>query len=144
MKKQIYYEDVAVGDAIPALHKTPTTRQLVMWAGASGDYNPIHYDKDFALERGLPGVVVHGQLAGCCLGQMITDWIGEKGTLKTLNINYTGMNLPGNSLTCRGTVVKKYAEEGDCYVKADLWTENPDGEKTLTGTATVALPCKPV
>lgn len=140
MNKQIYYEDVAVGDEIPALHKKPTTRQLVMWAGASGDYNPIHYDKDFALSRNLPGVVVHGQYAGCFLGQMITDWIGQEGVVQKLNIAYKGMNLPGNSLTCKGAVAKMSAEEGNTRVTVDLWVENPEGEKTLTGTAIVALP----
>jgi acyl dehydratase len=141
--KQPYYQDVAPGDEIPQLVKTPTTRQLVMWAGASGDYNPIHYDKDLALARGLPGVVVHGQLAACFLGQLVTDWMGQQGSLKKLSISYKGMNLPGEALTCRGTVTKKYVEDGGYYVVADLWAENHRGEKTLTGKATVNLPGSP-
>ncbi len=51
MGKQVFYEDVEVGMEIPPLVKTPSTRQLVMWAGASGDYYEIHYDKDFALKK---------------------------------------------------------------------------------------------
>jgi len=73
MSGQLYYEDIVVGSEITPLLKQPTTRQLVMWAGASGDYYAIHYDKDFALSKGLPGVIVHGQLVGCFLGQLITD-----------------------------------------------------------------------
>jgi acyl dehydratase len=138
--KQTHYQDVAPGDEIPRLVKEPTTRQLVMWAGASGDYNPIHYDKDLAVARGLPGVVVHGQLAGCFLGQLISDWMGEQGTLRKLSISYKGMNLPGEPITCRGRVARKYIEDGSHYVVADIWTENPWGEKTVTGTATVLLP----
>jgi len=59
-----FYGDVEVGAEVPALVKHPTTMQLVKWAGASGDYLQIHYDKDFAQSQGLPGVIVHGWLAG--------------------------------------------------------------------------------
>jgi acyl dehydratase len=139
VKGKLYYEDVAVGGELTTLVKQPTTQQLVMWAGASGDYNPIHYDKDFAQSRGLPGVVVHGQLVGCFLGQMVTDWMGEQGRLKKLTLAYRGMNFPGDTLLCKGTVTKKYIEDEEHFVVCSLWTENPKGEKTVTGTAVVTL-----
>ncbi len=142
MTEQLYYEDVAVGGEITTLTKQPTTRQLVMWAGASGDFNPIHYDKDLALSRGLPGVVVHGQLAGCFLGQMLTDWIGEKGSLRKLSLSYKGMNFPGEALTCKGTVTKKYIEDSQHFVLCSIWVENPRGEKTVSGMATITLPAR--
>ncbi len=142
MKKQLYYEDIEEGMEVTPLVKDPDTKQLVMWAGASGDYNPIHYDKDYAIKQGLPGVIVHGQLAGSFLGQMITDWIGDEGELKKLSLSYKGKNLPGQKLTCRGTVVKKSTEEGINLVSLRIWIENPAGEKTLTGTASVCLPSK--
>jgi len=138
--KQPYYQDITPGDEIPRLEKTPTTRQLVMWAGASGDYNPIHYDKDLALARGLPGVVVHGQLVACFMGQLVTGWMGEQGNLRKLSISYKGMNLPGETITCRGQVTGKFVEDGGHYVVAAIWAENPRGEKTVTGKATVLLP----
>ena len=142
MGRKLFYEGVDVGGEVTTLAKQPTTRQLVMWAGASGDYNPIHYDKDFALSRGLPGVVVHGQLAGCFLGQMVTDWIGEQGRLRKLTLTYRGMNFPGETLVCKGTVTKKYIEDGQHFVVCSLWAENPKGEKTVTGTAVVTLPSR--
>ena len=142
MAGQLYYEDVAVGSEIAPLVKQPTTRQLVMWAGASGDYSPIHYDKDFAQSRGLPGVIVHGQLIGSFLGQLMTDWVGEKGMLRKLNCSYRGMNYPGEALTCQGKVTKKYVEGGEHYVECSLWVENPKGEKTVSGKATVILPSR--
>lgn len=142
MNKKLFCEDITVGSEIPALVKQPTTRQLVMWAGASGDFNPIHYDKDFALERGLPGVVVHGQLAGCFLGQMVTDWLGDEGGLKKLSLSYKGMNFPGEALTCKGMVTKKYIEDDQHLVVLSIWVENPRGEKTVSGTAVVSLPSR--
>lgn len=140
--KQLYYEDVVDGSEITPLVKQPTTTQLVMWAGASGDYNPIHYDKDYALKQGLPGVIVHGQLAGAFLGQMLTDWVGDKGSISKLSLSYKGMNFPGEALTCQGKVIKKYIEESRHLVTLRIWVENPRGEKTLTGTAVVSLPSR--
>jgi len=142
MTEQFYYEDVTVGSEITPLVKQPTTRQLVMWAGAVGDYLPIHYDKDFAQSRGLSGVIVHGQLICAFLGQLITDWIGERGTLRKLSCSYKGMNYPGETLTCKGRVTKKYIQDGQHYVECSLWAENSKGEKTALGVAIVVLPSR--
>lgn len=142
MTEQLYYEDVAIGSEITPLVKQPTTCQLVMWAGAVGDYSPIHYDKDFAQSRGLPGVIVHGQLVGSFLGQLMTDWIGEQGSLRKLSCSYKGMNFPGEVLTCRGKVTKKYVEDGQHYVECNLWVENVKGEKTVSGMAIAILPAR--
>ena len=142
MAEQIYYEDVSLENEIPPLTKRPTTRQLVMWAGASGDYYAIHYDKDFAQSKGLPGVIVHGQLAAAFLGQLITDWIGKQGSLKKFSCSYRGMNFPNETIICRGKVSKKYVEGGEHYTECSIWAENVKGEKTVTGKAIVALPVK--
>jgi len=142
MSQQLYYEDIVVGGEITPLVKQPTTRQLVMWAGASGDYNPIHYDKDLAQSQGLPGVIVHGQLVGCFLGQLITDWAGAEGRLRKLTCSYKGMNFPGETLTCQGKVTKTYVEDGEHYVELSLWVENGRGEKTVSGRATVVVPSR--
>jgi len=139
MSEQLYYEDVTIGSEITPLVKQPTTRQLVMWAGAVGDYLPIHYDKDFAQSRGLPGVIVHGQLVGAFLGQLMTDWLGEQGILRRLSCSYKGMNYPGGVLTFRGKVTKKYVESEHYYVECSLWAENSKGEKTASGMAIVIL-----
>ncbi len=140
--KQLYYEDVVDGSEITPLVKQPTPTQLVMWAGASGDYNAIHYDKDYALKQGLPGVIVHGQLAGAFLGQMLTDWVGDKGRISKLSLSYKGMNFPGEALTCQGKIIKKYVEESRHLITLRIWAENPRGEKTLTGTAVISLPSR--
>jgi acyl dehydratase len=142
MAEQIYYEDIVAGSEITPLVKQPTTCQLVMWAGASGDYNPIHYDKDFAQSKGLPGVIVHGQLVASFLGQLVTDWMGEQGSLRKLACSYKKINFPGDTLTCKGKVSKKYIEDGEHCVRCDIWAENPKGEKTVSGMAIVILPAR--
>jgi acyl dehydratase len=142
MAKQVYYEDVKEGKEIPQLAKNPTTMQLVKWAGASGDYYQIHYDKDFAQAAGLPGVIVHGRLKSSFLGQLLSDWVGEGGWVKKIAVQHRGMDFPGEQLTCKGTVTKKYVQGGEHIVELEIWTENPRGEKTAPATATVVLPSR--
>ena len=138
----VYYEDIIEGADIPALVKYPTTMQLVKYAAASGDYYQIHYDKDFALANGLPGIIVHGWLALAFLGQMLTDWLGEKGKLEKLNGSYRGMNLVHEEIFCYGKVTKKYVENNKHCARVEIWAENPRGEKTVTGSAVVTLPSR--
>ena len=142
MAAQVFYEDINAGSELPALVKYPTTMQLVKYAGASGDFYQIHYDKDFALANGLPGVIIHGWLALSFLGQMLTDWLGEGGTLVKLNGSYRGMNKVQEDIICNGKVTKKYVEDGKNCVRVEIWAENPQGEKTVTGSAVVILPSR--
>jgi acyl dehydratase len=142
LAKQVFFEDVEVGTEITPLTKHPTTQQLVKWAGASEDFYQIHYDKDFALNNNLPGVIVHGRLKAAFLGQLVVDWIGEGGTLKELNCNYRAMDVPGEDLTCKGKVTRKYVEEDGHYLECEIWLENAKGEKTTEGKAVVLLPSR--
>lgn len=139
---QIYYEDVQEGSDIPTLEKTPTTRTLVQWAGASGDFFELHYDKDFAKSMGYPNVLVHGRLEAAYLTQLLTDWIGDKGQIKKISVQYRGNAFPGQKLLCKGKVTKKYQKDGQNLVEAEIWVENPEGQKITPGSAIVALPSK--
>src|SRR3972149_5748585 len=105
MAGQVYYEDIQVGSEIPALVKYTTTMQLVKYAGASGDYYQIHYDKDFAQSTGLKGVIVHGWLALAFMGQLVTDWVGDKGVILKLGGSYRGINHVNEDIVCKGKVV---------------------------------------
>jgi len=140
--QETFWEDVEVGAEIPSLVKNPTPQQLVRWAGASGDFYQIHYDKDFALGNNLPGIIVHGALKSTWLGQMLGDWVGVNGKIKKYGCGYRGMDVPGDTLTCRGTVTKKYVEDDEHLVELEIWIENGEGKKTTPGQAVVALPSK--
>jgi len=142
MAKQVYYEDVEVGQEIPRLVKHPTTRQLVKWAGASGDFYEIHYDKDFAQSTGLKGVIVHGWLTYSFLGQLLTDWMGLGGWIKKFGVSYRGMNVPGEDVICRGKVTKKHVQGGEHLVELEIWAETTKGEKNTPGNAVVSLPSR--
>jgi len=141
-KQQVYYEDVQVGQELLTLVKHPTTQQLVKWAGASGDYYQIHYDKDFAQSTGLPGVIVHGWLTFSFVAQMVCDWMGEEAVLKKIGVSYRGMHSPGEDIRCKGKVTKKYQKDGENIVECEVWAENTKGEVTTPGTAVIALPSR--
>jgi acyl dehydratase len=138
--KQIYFEDVSEGMPIGPLEKNPNTQQLVKYAGASGDFYQIHYDKDFALNNNLPGVIIHGALKNAFLGQLMTDFAGDLGWLRKLSVQYRGMDQPGAKVVCKGRVTKKLVQGSDHLVDCEIWLENAKGEKTTLGSATVMLP----
>lgn len=138
--QQVYFEDVHEGDEIPILHKACTMQQAVMWAGASGDFYPIHFDPDYARATGLEGVIVHGGLKNAFLGQLLHDWIAPGGTIRRFGCQYRGMDYPNQELLCRGIVTRKYEEHGDALVDVDVWIENSGGTRTTPGSATVVLP----
>ena len=139
MAEQVYFEDVSEGTELPTLRKDPTTQQLVMYAGASGDYYQIHYDQEYARGNGLPDVILHGALKNAFLGHLMTDWIGEHGSLKKLTVQYRGMDVPGSPILAKGVVTGK-GEGGE--VECDIWLENSSGEKTTPGSAIVTLPSR--
>jgi len=142
MADQVYFEDVSQGDEITKLTKNCTSQQLVQWAAGSGDFYQIHYDKDFAQSTGLKGIIVHGALKHAFLGQMLHDWVGEKGRVRKFGCQYRGMDYPTQDIVCRGVITGKRQDGGDNLVELDVWTENPEGQKTSPGTAVVALPSR--
>ena len=140
MADQVYFESIQVGMELPTLEKNPTTQQLVKYAGASGDYYQIHYDQRFARDSGLPDVILHGALKNAFLGQLMTDWIGQEGTLKRLTAQYRGMDVPGTPIYAKGVVTKKHVEGEENLVECDIWLEDHEGKKTTPGSAVVSLP----
>src|SRR5438132_14053702 len=110
MSEQIYFEDVAEGQEIPPLKKNCSTQQLVQWAAASGDFYQIHYDKDFAQSTGLKGLIDHGALKNAFLGQLLHDWVGEKGQIRRVGCSYRGMDEPNQDIVWSGGAARTYRQ----------------------------------
>lgn len=138
--RQVFWDDVQEGQEIPPLRKHPSTQQLVQWAAASGDFYQIHYDLDFARSNGLPGLIVQGAFKHAMLGQMLHEWVRYRGSIKRYGVSYRTMDVPGQDLTCRGRVVRKYEKDGENLVDLEIWLENAEAQTTTPGTATVMLP----
>ncbi len=142
MPSSLMFEDVSEKMAIPILVKDSSSRLSAMWAAASGDFDPIHYDKDFARAQKLPDIIVNGRLKIALLAQLLTDFAGPKGRLRRLAARHQGMHIVGKPLTLKGTVTKKYRDGGENRVDCEIWVESPEGEKNSLGTATIALPSR--
>src|SRR5438094_9559589 len=121
------FEHVSPGQALPSLSKQVTVEQIRQYAEASGDRNPIHLDETFARSAGLPGVIAHGMLTMAFANQMVTDWLGDRSMLKRLQGRFAGMVLPGDEVTCTGSVASK--DEQTRRVVINLVVTNQRGEK---------------
>ncbi len=113
--------------------------QLVMYAGTSGDYNPLHTDDLYTKEvAGYPGVFAHGMLSMGLTGKMLTNFVGD-GTLKKFGVRFTNQVWPGDTLTATATVAAIREEGGEHLVDLTISTTNQDGKEVVSGTATARI-----
>ena len=141
-EKTIYFNDVNEGDTIPEFVTKPLQEiQFVMYAGASGDFNPLHSVHAFGEMAGFGGVIGHGMLSMALTGRAITDWVGNKA-LKKFGVNFRAVTKPQDVLTVSGSVSKKYTQDGENCIDVNILTLNQKGEKVVTGNATAVLPSK--
>jgi len=141
-KKVLYFEDVREGDEAPPLVVPNITRtQIVKYAGASGDFNPIHHDELYAIRAGNDRVFAMGMMTAGFLSHMITDWVGN-GNLKKYRVRFATRIWPGDTVTCKGKLIKKYTQDGKNYIEADVFAENQRAEKAVIGTIVVEVPSK--
>jgi acyl dehydratase len=140
-EQKLFFEDVKEGDAAPDVSQELGRTDLVMYAGASGDFNPMHTDEVAAKDAGLPGVFGHGMFTMGLLGRALTDYVGV-GNLKLYKVRFTKQTWPGEKLTTKVTVAKKYEEHGEHRVDLECSVVNEAGEPKVTGTAVAALPTR--
>jgi acyl dehydratase len=137
---QIYFEDVQVGDAIPPLVTAPVTHlQLVKYAGASGDFNPLHTDPQIGEMIGVGGIIAHGMLIMGFAGQLLSDYVGPLA-LKKFGVRFKGMTHLGDVITCSGTITEKYEEQGEGRIAGKLRAVDQSGDVKVAGTFVAALP----
>jgi acyl dehydratase len=132
--------NLGVGDVQEAVVVDNLTRtQIVQYAGASGDYNPIHTGEVFATKvAGYPTVFAHGMLTMAMTGRMLTDWVGD-GRLTAFGVRFSRQVWPGDTLTARATVEAIRAEDGRHFVDLALSTRNQNDEEVISGTATARI-----
>lgn len=133
-------KNVTVGQELPSLRKGPITRdELKVYGAASGDPNPIHIDEEFAKNAGYPGVFAHGMLSMGYLGEFLVQAGGTPEAVRKFRARFAKLTWPGDVITCKGTVTAVRDENGARLVDCDIWTENQDGERKITGSATLTL-----
>ena len=139
MTQRLAFSAVNEGDDAPAVSHKLTRTDLVMYAGASGDFNPMHTDEVAAQAAGLPSVFGHGMFSMGLLGRALTDYVGV-GNLRLYKIRFTKQTWPGEVLTTHVKVEKKYSEGSEERVDLECSVTNESGEPKLTGIAVAALP----
>lgn len=140
MSARIAAKDLTQGQELPAWSYKVVREDLVKYATASGDGNPIHQNEEFAKSVGLPDVIAHGMHTMGRMGEYVTDWSGDPGALELFKTRFSAMVVVpaagGNTVTVAGTVAEKL--EGD-RVRVDLVATTPDGATVAKGEAIVAL-----
>jgi acyl dehydratase len=133
------FEDVAEGDEAPVRSIVLTRTDLVVYAGASGDFNPMHHDEVKATAAGQPSVFGHGMFSMGFLGSAITDYAGV-GNVRRYGVRFARQTWPGEELQTRIVVTGKRVEGNDRLVDLDVRLLNADGEEKVVGHATVLAP----
>ena len=130
-------KDLQVSDDLPAITFAPITRQtLALYAGASGDHNPMHIDSDFAKQAGMEDVFAHGMLSMAYLGRALTSWVPQLA-IRQFSTRFVAITHLRDQLTCRGTAVEEFEQAGEQYVRLLLSATDQNGEIKLQGEATV-------
>jgi acyl dehydratase len=131
------WNTVNEGDTLSELIKEPGVSQLVKYSAGSGDFNPLHHDYNFPQAKEIGSIIVHGRFKYAALGQLVSDWLGHNGRVKKISCQYRGMDMPNQVMTCRGTITRKWEEDGEKMAELEIWVENADGKKTTPGSAVV-------
>ena len=137
---KLYYEDVQVGDGLPKLIKSPVTHvQLVRYAGASGDFNPLHTDPKIGEMVGTGGIIAHGMLIMGFVGQLLSDYVGPTA-LRKFGVRFKGMTHLDDVITCTGTITNKYEADGEARIAGKVQAVDQNGDVKVAGTFVAALP----
>ena len=133
------FGDVQIGDELPPyVHERVTRTDLVKYAGASGDYNPMHHDEGIAKQAGMPSVFAHGMFSMGLLSNVLVDWSGP-ASIRSFDVQFRAITWPDDRVTCTGKVAGKREENGEKLVDLELACETKPGTRTIIGRATVAL-----
>lgn len=140
MTKQLKASEVSVGKTAPALRHTITRTDLVRYAGASGDFNPMHHDEVKAQAAGQPSVFGHGMLSMGFLATSITSFVGI-GNLTEFSVRFVKQTWPGEELVTQITVTGTRQEGGRELVDLDVRLINAEGDEKVLGNASAWITC---
>jgi len=132
--------DHKVGDEAEPLVVGPITRtHIVRYAGASGDFTPIHHDEPLAQKVGLPAVFSMGMMQGGMLAHLVADWLGL-ANVRRFSIRFEERVWPGDELTFTGRVVSVDQADGHERVTVEVACHTDAGKRALSGTAVAEYP----
>ncbi|MBN3818902.1 MaoC family dehydratase [Paraburkholderia sp. Se-20369] len=134
--QQLRFDALEVGSELPTFTTAPLSRlTLALYAGASGDHNPIHVDLDFARQAGMPDVFAHGMLSMAYLGRLLTHWVPQQA-IREFSVRFSAITHVGDAIACTGVVTAR--DDAARTVRVALTTRNQAGEIKLSGEALIA------
>jgi peroxisomal enoyl-CoA hydratase 2 len=134
------WEDIAVGEALPEVRLDQVTRtDFVRYAGASGDFNPIHHDQIFAEASGNPTVFAMGMFTAGVLSRVITGFVGRPN-VRRYAVRFATRVWPGDDVICTGKVTQKFEADGEARIAGEVTAVNQKGQMLVSGTFVAALP----
>jgi peroxisomal enoyl-CoA hydratase 2 len=138
-----YWDEVKEGEALPEVRVGGVTRtDFVRYAGASGDFNPIHHDETFAQAAGNPTVFAMGMFTAGILSQVVTRFVGQPA-VRRFTVRFVTRVWPGDDVIGRGTVTRCFDEAGEKRIAGELLAVNQKGETLVSGSFVAALPPRP-
>ncbi|MFQ5827630.1 MAG: MaoC/PaaZ C-terminal domain-containing protein [Candidatus Methylomirabilia bacterium] len=136
------WEEVQEGEALPEVRVEGLTRtDFVRYAGASGDFNPIHHDQTFAEASGNPTVFAMGMLNAGILSQVATRYVGRPN-VRRFKVRFATRAWPGDHVICSGRVTRKFEEAGEKWIEGELRAVNQKGDTLISGSFVAALPSR--
>lgn len=132
-------KDLNVGDLLPEITFDEITQvQLIKYAGAAGDFNPIHTVPSYAKEAGLDGTIAHGMLVMGMLGKLVSDWAGIKHIL-SYGVSFKSKTVPGDILTAKGEIKKINQNDDSTNVECKVYIQDQNGDVKVEGKITVRV-----
>jgi acyl dehydratase len=129
---------IEAGAELPPLKPDKIMRMtLAIYAGASGDHNPVHIDSDIAKAFGLGDVFGHGMLTMAYAGRMLTDWADQRG-LREFNVRFSAITHVGEELVATGTISEVFEADGEQRARIEIQVAGNEGEVKAKGQAVVA------
>ena len=139
-REQRFWDDVTVGDDLPEISLAINTKRLFLQASGSQDWYPVHFDPAFAKKSGHEDVFMNTGFVQAALVRLITDWMGDAGFLKRLYVEMRRQHRPGDTMLCRGRVLRKGLRDSSPCVDLEVWTENEREGVATPAEATIVLP----
>ena len=133
------YDALHEGDALPTVRRTPTTPKVMQFLDVASTWVPQFYDQAVAQRMGLEGPIIPAPLKLAYLQQYLTKWLGGAGGVRRLQLSHRRPDYHNVELTIGGAVTRKYEQDGVRLLEVELWIDNPEGERSLRGGATIAF-----
>ena len=121
MAAKVRFQDVQVGDELPAVSKVVKREDVKAYADASGDQNPLHQDDAFAQSVGFPGIIAHGMFSMAHVTKAVTDWLGDPGALKRMHVQFRAVVFMDETLVARGRI--ESLDSANRRARLSLWAE---------------------